>query len=198
MSSSKPRRELKRPATPSPVYVPEFKGPIEGYVVNTIHRGMWRFRGTYDKDDMMQEAHIVFLRCAAKYPILDTPQHFMSLFKRAWTNRMNDLATNNSRHQLEVSEWSMSVEDDAEWCREHVGELENPGMLLTMLRQCPRDVMLVLNLFLNAPQELLDLATKAWIRRGRGGSEQDMVCALLGLDPGEDPLGKLKEYFTTK
>lgn len=178
------------------MYIPEFKGPIEGYVVNFIHKQHWRLARTHDREDMKQEAHYVFLRCAAKYPILDTPQHFMSLFKTAWSNHITDLAKRSTAARAMVSENQFEAEDEEAWVRDHVGELDNEGQLAVMLRQAPREVLMVLNLFLNAPQELLDLATQAWVGSGRRRVDGNvMVGRLLGLDPEQDPLGKVHDYF---
>lgn len=178
------------------MYIPEFKGPIEGYVVNYITKQHWRLARTHDRDDMMQEAHVVFLRCAAKYPIIDTPQHFMALFKTAWSNHVNDLSVKATAARALVSENLFEAEDEEVWLRDHAGELDNDGQLAVMLRQAPREVLMVLNLFLNAPQELLELATQAWVTSGRRRVDGNvMVGRLLGLDPEQDPLGKVHDYF---
>src|ERR1700760_3791319 len=93
MPSKMTKRTSTRAQLPvADTYLPEWKGEIEGYVMNTITRHGWRVESTHRREDLKQEAYIVFMRCAAKYPMLDTPQHFMSLFKRAWTNALNDLS----------------------------------------------------------------------------------------------------------
>lgn len=178
------------------MYIPEFKGPIEGYVVNCIRRDHWKVARTHDREDMKQEAHYVFLRCAAKYPIIDTPQHFMSLFKVAWNNHIIDLAKKATVARAIVSENQFEAEDEEAWVRDHVGEVDNDGQLAVMLRQAPREVLMILNLFLNAPQELLDLATQAWVTSGRRRVDgNEMVARLLGLDASQDPLGQVHDYF---
>lgn len=175
------------------MYVPEWKGPIEGYVVNTLSKQAWRVSATHDRDDLRQEAYLVFLRCTNRYPIIDTPQHFMALFKTAWSRHMHDLAKKEKTNHLMVSESQFDRDDEAEWTRDHVGELNNEGQLAVLIRQAPREVLMVLNLMLNAPQELLDLAASTWERRGVDAD--DHVARLLGLDPESKPLSKLKEHF---
>jgi len=178
------------------MYIPEFKGPLEGYVVNYINKQHWRLARTHDREDMKREAHYVFLRCAAKYPIIDTPQHFMALFKTAWSNHVTDLSHKATAARAIVSENQFDDDDEEAWAHDHAGELDNDGQLAVMLRQAPREVLMVLNLFLNAPQELLDLATQAWVTSGRRRVDGNvMVGRLLGMDPEQDPLGQVHEYF---
>lgn len=176
------------------MYIPEWKGPIEGYVVNSLKREIWRIKRTHDHDDAMSEAYLVFLRCAGKYPIVDTPQHFMALFKSAWACQLIDLSKKATKANALIPE--SNLESDEGLQHEPVGELENAGHLLVMLRQAPREVLMVLNLFLNAPTELLDLAQKAWAKQGHRGSDGNaMIARLLGTDPKEDLVGKVVEYF---
>lgn len=177
-------------------YKPEFKGPIEGWVVNYSRKIHWRIQRTVPWEDMMQEAALVFLKCRGAYPDLDTPQHFMALFKTAWTRRFCDLAAADTADRVLVSENRTSM-DDEEYTPDSVGELDTDGELAVKLRQAPSEVLSVLHLFLSAPQELLDVALAGW--RGRdarcksGGSAQ--VCRLLGLPEELDVLQMVEDHF---
>lgn len=182
-------------------YTPEWKGPIEGYVKNFLGKNLWRLKGTHDHDDAINSAYVMFLVCAQKYPMLDTPQHFMALFKTAWTNEFNDLSVKagNARKAIAMTDLGR-VDEDGEQIDtplESVGELDNAGTLALMVRQAPREVLLVLNLFLSAPQELLELAMVSWSRSGKyqAGGER-WVEKMLGLKPGTCPIKKTEDYFT--
>ena len=175
-------------------YVPEFKGPIEGWLANNVARNLWRLQPLYEREDAMQEGFIVFMRCAAKYPILDNGAHFMALFKRAWNNRLNDLSVKASRTRALHVDQTYHLPADME-VPEAPGDLDNDGLLGVMIRQAPREVLMVLNLLLNAPQELLALATRAW--EASESKNSDMMNRLLGL-PDEMPvMTKVRDYFTT-
>jgi DNA-directed RNA polymerase specialized sigma24 family protein len=179
------------------MYTPEFHGPIEGYLMNQITKDLWRVANTHDRQDLMQEGVLVFLRCAAKYSIIDTPQHFMALFKTAWAHHLNDLSVKATKARVMVSETHLDPEDGSEWNREAIGETDNAGALTLMVQQAPREVLMVLNLFLNAPQELLDLATKAWTKKGRRNANGNLIInKMLGLPDEADTLGKVNDYFT--
>lgn len=179
------------------MYLPEFKGPIEGWTVNMLTKQVWRVSRTHSFEEVMQEAYIVFMRCAARYPIVDTPQHFMSLYKRAWTNELNDLSIKASRAAMLVSENHADPEADEAWSSDAIGEHENLGQLSTMIRQAPREVLMVINLFLNAPTELLELASQAWSKQGKRKPEGNaMLARLLGTDPNQDLIDAVERYFT--
>jgi hypothetical protein len=180
---------------------PIFKGPIEGYVVNYIHKHLWKVQRTCERDDLLQDAYVVFLRVKSKYPDLDTPQHFMALFKTAWSRHFTDLANKDTEDRVLVSMRLRSEEnedgDSGQLEADPAGDCDNDGSLAVMLRQAPREVTAVLNLFLSAPQELLDLALGSWNGQDKrckaGGSAR--INKLLGLPVHLDALQTVHDYF---
>lgn len=181
------------------MYKPEFKGPVEGWVVNQLSRGSlayWRVERTMSRDEVMQEAYECFLRCCRKFPKspeYDTPQAFMALFKRAWSNQFADLASYDTEDRN-----CCSLEGREAKVPEAPGDLENDGFLLVMIREAPREVRLVLSIFLDAPKELLEAAFSAWRAGGNnqaGGSRH--LNKLLGLPPTSDPVKLVEDYFTS-
>lgn len=180
------------------MYKPEFKGPIEGWVVNQLSRGKlayWRVERTLSREEVLQEAYECFLRCCRRFPKskeYNTPQAFMALFKRAWANQFTDLATYDTEDRACLSVDAREIKLD-----EPVGALENDGFLGVMIREAPREVQMVLSVFLNAPSELLELAFNAWRaggHNGAGGSRH--LNKLLGLDPTKDPVKLVEDYFS--
>lgn len=189
--AAKPR--AKKPAP----FVPSFEGPIEGWVVNGMKVNFFRVERTMTREDYLQEAYLVFLRVASRYEV-EEPRHLMALYKTAWTNHLNDLATEDTRQRMFAPIPYKRGEDGEEGeMLEPMGEADCDGTLAIMLRQAPADVQAVLNLFLKAPQELVDAALSSWHGRDRryacGGSKQ--INRLLGLDPKVDVLQRVEEYF---
>lgn len=180
-------------------YTPEWKGPIEGYVVNGLAKNLWRLKPTHTHEDALQDAYVMFLRCAARYPLMDTPQHFMALFKTAWTNEFNDLSVKASNARVAISMTDLCRVDengDEIATADSIGERDNDGALAVMIKEAPHDVMLVLNLFLVAPQELLELAMATWRKSGRHSpAGERQVEKMLGLPAGTNPLEKTERYF---
>lgn len=181
------------------MYKPTFDGPIRGYVLNSLTKNGWRFAATMERQDVLQEAYLVFHRCATRYPETDTPQHFMALFKTAWARHMVDLAhEDTSRRTHEISFVTEHDDEQYDAVGAQVGDLDNNGYVNTLVRQAPSEVRMVLNLFLNAPSEILDMMVDAW--RGHGGTSTKkgrnrMVCAALGLPEETDALGNVEAYL---
>jgi len=177
-------------------YVPTFTGPIEGWTVNYSKLNFWRVNGSMEWSDVMQEAYLVFLRCVGKYPDLETPQQFMALYKMAWFNAFTDFAHADTRLRLMVSETTLTQEGE-EINYEPIGDLNHDGSLATLIRQAPKEVLMVLNLFLSAPTEILDLALTGWkvrdARRTTGGSKR--ICQMLGLPPDLNVLQMVEDHF---
>lgn len=181
------------------MYKPEFKGPIEGWIVNQLAHGKlayWRVGHTLSREEVMQEAYECFLRCCKRFPksrAYNTPQAFMALFKRAWFNQFTDLASYDTEDRQ-----CIRVDGNEIKLSEPVGALENDGYLAIMLREAPREVQTVLSVFLNAPSELLEMACEAWRIQGHNnpaGSRH--LNKLLGLDPSCDPVKLVEDYFSS-
>jgi DNA-directed RNA polymerase specialized sigma24 family protein len=180
------------------MHTPVYDGPIAGYVVNFIRKNQWRTARTHEFDDLKQEAYIVFMRVAEKYPDMDTPQHFMALFKMAWTNHFTDLANKHTNQSFQVQMPVYRGEDGEEAMEmDMAGDLNNDGELAVLLNEAPSEVVAVLNLFLSAPQEILDMALASWRGRDKrcktGGSSK--ICRLLGLPQDCDVMQKVHDYF---
>ena len=176
---------------------PIYPGPIEGWTVNYCKQHFWRVERSMEWADLMQESYIVFLRCLAKYPDLETPQHFMALYKRAWCHELNDLAEKDTRLRVMVQESSLNHEDDGP-AYEATGELQNDGHLAILLKEAPSEVLAVLNLFLSAPTELVEMALDGWTGRDRRTTTKgsSKICRMLGLNPDLDVLQLVEDYLT--
>lgn len=184
---------------------PEFKGPIEGYVVNFLRTNYWRIESSTPRQDAMQTAYMVFLRVRNKYKNIPMGPHFMSLFKMAWFNEFTDLANADTKLRQLVPFKSKGHQEDHGWSEVPgdpvntvIGELECDGYLAVKIEQAPSEVKAVLNLFLNAPVELLDMALRGWHGRNKksraGGSER--INRLLGLPADRDVLKEVEDYFS--
>lgn len=177
------------------MYHPEFAGPVEGWMINYNTKNFWRVARSMEWEDLSQEGYLVFMRCSARYPVIDTPQHFMSLFKRAWINQFTDLANRDTDQRAEVSDFREF--DGDEIVTEPIGDTNHNGDLVLMIQQAPSEVRMVLNLFINAPSEMLETALNSWNgedrRRKDGGSRT--INRLLGLPEDRDVLTLVRSYF---
>jgi hypothetical protein len=141
--------------------------------------------------DVLQEAYLVYARVCGKYPDAEA-KHLMSLFKTAWVNHYNDLATKDAKHR------TMAESATLAHLGEVAGETDNEGHLRVLVRQAPNEVRMVLNLFLNAPQEIVEALTSQ-PKRGPGrrpkhaGNER--INKALGLPAGTDVLQMVHKYL---
>lgn len=183
-------------------YLPRFHGAIEGYVVNFIRANGWRVQSSMEFEDVMQEAHVIFLRLAAKYGLTDTPQHFMALFKTAWRNHFVDLARTDSNLRLCTLNSQMQEDEEGDYLallESLPGDLENHGYLRMLLEDAPSDIKTVLAFFFKAPDQLLESMSTAWKLAGRRDDRGNtMLCEALGFTRGTDVIGMVSRYFNTQ
>lgn len=175
-----------------------WEGVFKAYTRSFIRRNMWRLSRTCDEDDAMQEARIVFLRCARQYKgVIDNDAWFMGIYKRSLAGRFADLATADARHRMvSVLMCDIENEEGEQVPLDMVGETANEGELRVLIAQAPSEVREVLALLLEAPAEVLELAASAWRRKGKKSAFGNaMLCRLLGRDEGTDVLGKVREYL---
>lgn len=177
------------------LFEPQWKGPIEGYTVNYMIAQHWRVEKRMERDDFMQEAYCVFLKIKREYKVRNAA-HFMALYKSALRNKINDLA--------QACRYDVYVVSDVE---EHedgsvsvtLGEIENDGYLATLIRQAPQEVLMVLNLMLRAPQEIVAEVLISWNGNGDARTKSNgskTINRLLGLPLDQDTLGAVKSYFS--
>lgn len=175
------------------MYKPEFTGPLEGWATNHAKANFWRVKAIMEWDDLLQDAYYIFLKCRERYTGLHEAKHFMSLYQRAYRNHVTDLSWKASEQKAEVPVKIMESGINAET----IGETDNEGYLAILLRQAPREVTMVLNLVLNAPQELIDAAFTGWRgsdkRMTNGGTGR--VNAALGLDPEINVMQMVNDHF---
>jgi hypothetical protein len=181
-----------------PSYTPSFEGPIEGFVHNFLKRNFWRVAASMEYEDVLQEARLLFLELKQRYPQVDTPQWFMTLFKRSFSNHFHDLSKTDTDVRSGTSISNSSAEDSSEISLETLmGDPENAGYMTTLIGQAPEEVRSVLNLIANAPAELLELAIDSWKASGKKKElGNQMLCRMLGRDPSKtDLVEQVRAYF---
>lgn len=183
-------------------YVPEWTGVFEGYATNFVARNGWKVARTMDRDDALQEAHLVFLRCVSRYQVED-PKHFMALYKRMLSTHFIDAARDSSAvRDHEVSSTRVEGgEDDTHWQTvESAGALDVDAELHELIRKMPARVRAVVSLFVFAPESLTTGALTAWASHTRGGKHRagsaEHLNKLLGFPKGSDPIGEVVSYFS--
>jgi len=167
-------------------FVPKFKGPIEGFVVNYLRKNMWRVSRYLEHEDLMQEARVLFLKLKERYSEVDgmNDRWFMSLFTRSFSNVITNISLKDSKASVEISYGTTSDESDEvlTHLENLVGDVENGGWYSIILQEAPEEVKMVLSVLMNCPAEVLDSVQKSLGVRG-GSINNRVLCGLVGLDP---------------
>lgn len=145
-----------------------------------------------DREEAMQEAKYLFLKCRRRYPSLTDQEHFMALYKTSLNNYFN-LASNKrtERRQYEVD----MEEGDSVGTLTQLTEY-NSGYAWHLLEQAPEEIRAVLHLLSEAPKELLQEVAGAWKAQGKRKAEGNKhLCMLLGF-PEQDIIGSVQDYFS--
>lgn len=83
------------------IWVPVFEGTFYNTARAMAIKHVWRVRPMLDVEDLVQEAALVFYRCADKYypEQCSTPKHFMGLFVMSLSNRITSLASDRFKYR---------------------------------------------------------------------------------------------------
>lgn len=184
------------------VFVPEWKGVFEGYATNYVTKNGWKVSRLMDRDDALQEAHLVFLRCVSRYQVED-PKHFMALYKRMLSTHFIDTAkdaTEIREHEVSATRVEPGEEEHQWTSHEAAGALDVDAEVLDLIRKMPARVRAVVALFVNAPESLTAEALSTWATHTRGGKHRagsaEHLNKLLGFPPGTDPIREVVTYFS--
>lgn len=130
-------------------FTPSWEGSIEGWVVNFINKQLWRVRPHFEFDDLYQDAYMFFLVCTERYPEVVDPPHFMSLFQRCFSNRINDLASRRTKDRV------FAYYDE----NSEIGPPTSGDILMRQQKTCPEMMQADLDLLLDdAPPAVRALA----------------------------------------
>lgn len=140
------------------------------------------------EEDLVQESHIVFLKLKRTYTEVDNPKWFMTLYKTAFTNRINDLSNKKTRSVPESLECDMGEDTDlSNWCHNN----GNDGYFQVLLDQIPQELRTALN-FLDGCNERIYEEIRAQTK-----ADNEKLCSWMGLDAKKvNIFAKTKRYFS--
>lgn len=179
----------------------QFDARFTGYVKNWIQKNYWRVAYRMEREDVMQEAGLVFAKLVSKYPNIDNDRWFMGIFKTSFENRMTDLAKKDNRSRVlmsHTSDLTGNVEDPDSLAFLDViaGDLENEGLLSHKLENAPEEIKSLLSIISHMPAEMWDRVTEAAKANGTGRDMgNNILCSLLGKNPKEVNLIKSFEAY---
>jgi hypothetical protein len=123
-------------AWPQPVWTKE----IKKWTATQVRLNLWRFDPAIDSfDDVMQEAHILFLTLLKKYPIASEAAHFFTIYKTSLARMFIDKARLRQRSAIDQTVNAEAVIEDLQ-----LPGVSNYGYLNTLLDEMPDELKLVL------------------------------------------------------
>lgn len=141
------------------------------------------------EEDLIQESHLIFLKLKLRYTEVDNPRWFMTLYKRAFSNRITDLSNKKSRSVPECSEADLGEDFDlSSWNNSS----SNGGYMHVLLDQVPTDIRTALNFLDQCHERVYEQ-----LKDNQGKINNEKLCSWMGLDPKKvNIFTKTKNYFS--
>jgi hypothetical protein len=162
---------------------PEWTPEIERWVKARIRENMWRFDKIDTPDDVMQEARMLYHVLEQKYPIVNDPRHFFTLFKTSLLRFFIDKSRAKQRTPLydHVEEVDLPIQAEA-----------NYGYIQLLLEEMPEELKIVLTYLTSRRfRRKLDRPTQALRQR----ETLNMIIKRRFSLTSDDPVGDLKRYL---
>jgi len=176
-------------------YRPVWSGAVSGYAVTYVKRNIWKLRGEYTFEDGLQEAYLVFLKLKQRY-IVDNGAWFMALFKRSLSNRFINLAGKATAHSVEVHPEPLEDGEECDYFDMLPSSDGNYGECMLFIKEAPREVRRVLDLFINTPPEVLEFFSSVWVKKyGSRPFGVKHIRKLFKLSAWDNPLEETKRYL---
>jgi hypothetical protein len=153
---------------------------------------------SYQFDDLLQDGYVIYCDCKRRYVDegdgrVKNQAHFMSLFKRCFSNHITDTAYKRSRSP-EIPLHDTGQEDQLD--EDLVGHEDEIASFMVLVRQAPIEIRKVVNLFTTA-EGLRGLQAPTRIKLdGSRETTHSKLCRLVGMDPSKGDLPQaIRDYF---
>src|SRR5687768_14833046 len=75
-----------------PVWTPQWEGVVYLTTCKFIAKNNWRCDHLHSREDLLQDAYLIFMKIRDMYPRVVEEKNFMALYRTALSNKMNDRA----------------------------------------------------------------------------------------------------------
>lgn len=168
-----------------PPFIAQWDSSFQRYAFNQARKWAPSFAPAYTKEDLAQEAYIVFMECKQRYQSeVTNVRWFMSLYKTSLQNRFRTLYNHRRRHAPQTVPNDPQPNEQQEAYDAQPAETENAGMLLAMLEEAPKEVQEVIKALFSG-STALDCLTQ-----GDAITNKDL-CGLIKVPAGKRNLVKM-------
>lgn len=122
------------------LWEPAWSDEIIGWTRKFVVQNKWRTETINDIDDLMQDAHVVFLRLCEKYPRVVEPALFMGLYKTALWRHFMDRGRKLKNDILITRHLALEVVAQAPELKSY-----NDGPILSLLSDGPPEIRQLLS-----------------------------------------------------
>jgi len=165
---------------------PTWTPQIEKWTAWQIQKNLWRFDRAEDVDDIMQDAHLLWVKLERKYPIVNEAAHFVALYKTSLSRMFLDKVKRKSRSISSFPTEELTEELSLEG-------MPNLGHLNLLLEEIPDELKSVLRALTTGRVRLkLDRPPPKKPRPRENFNMRLKRQLSLGMD---DPVGELRSYF---
>lgn len=169
---------------------------VEPYLRKVADRVLWKIEPLgYTAEDFMQEAFFIYRKCMDRYgTVLDNKGKLSPLFRVSINNFVTDLANDSSKKNSFIDK-GREVSD---LFGEELLETREDGYFNILMREAPKEVLEVVNLFFNTPAELLDeVRSYLGSKHNKGFKSNKFLCKMLGYNRAKVDLVELtRNYFS--
>lgn len=170
------------------MYRPKFED-VSDFCEIHIDGDLWKFKGNYDFNDLMQECYIVYLRCEAwYYNYCDLDEKIYFVFKGYFMESVrNTLHTLNHKHKFIRNKRGTAYDNMG------IGKECEDTALSILIEDAPSEVKEVLQIIFNAPQEFFKILG---LQGSRCPWSNLKFCKIIGVsDRKIELLKKIKKYL---
>jgi hypothetical protein len=157
------------------VFTPKWEGAIEGMIVNTIKKNMFRAPHWMEFADCYQDLYLLYANITQRYRI-NSSQHCMVLVQRCAVNYFHKLAAKRTRHS-EIPVSSTAYVDNEVNLLDNATNMYNTvsnfGLNEAELEDCPE---LIKNILLKLDKD--DLPDYEKLDNGQRESTNEYLCHL--------------------
>lgn len=181
-----------------------FEGTIKGYTIKFLNKNLWKVEGYLEFEDLMQEAHAVYLLVVQKYSaVVTTPSHFMSLYKSALRNKLIDHSVKATEYRKEVTYLYDDEGNEVDIVDTLMGACDNDAIFNNLLDKAPEEVRAVVNFVLQKSKTPAEAVTfwksqeELWkLQDKKKFLGNEYLCSRLGYDhENVDLVGITYEHF---
>jgi len=187
---------------------------IRGWMVSYAHRNLWRVASFYQLEDLIQDGYVKFAELRRSYPDITDARHVMGLFKRMYSNHINDLSNqrtpemtmlnkDKTKTRVRVLELAVSQVLGADQSEERFYEnvpltaMEPElGTIMQKIASAPAELGELMRIFMtDIGQRQINRPCRR-DRRGLRESTNEKLCRAISADPKKVDLAAMfKAHF---